>query len=174
MRVLLIRELEARSDEDSYFYSIETPTKEIYRFSENGEKNNPKIGEGQSANIDLTIYNKKFVRTHLLEFKFGNKDTCTKDFLKLLCDDKQCKTNYYINILETFNKSTRDSVEEKYGEAIKYVEKNYQDNIVSDLVIIVGVLYTKHSESDFFIYETINKNQKTIVIREEINTLLND
>lgn len=177
MRSSFIRELEALTGEDSYFYSIESPTKECYKDFSSKEpkiiKDQSENIEGRSGNIDLTLYNNELKREHLIEFKFGNKDTCKKDFLKLLCDDKQCKTNYYINILETFKDGTRKDVEKKYKDvekkyknAIKHVLDNYKNEIVSDLVIVVGVLYSEENESNFFIYKTINKNQ--IEIEREI------
>lgn len=170
MRSSFIRELEALTGEDSYFYSIESPTKECYKDFSSKEpkiiKDQSENIEGRSGNIDLTLYNNELKREHLIEFKFGNKDTCKKDFLKLLCDDKQCKTNYYINILETFKDRTRDNIEDKFKDAIKHVLDNYKNEIVSDLVIVVGVLYSEENESNFFIYKTINKNQ--IEIEREI------
>ena len=69
----------------NWFYSVETPTKYKYRFSE--EKDTPKVDpeKGQSAMFDLTIYNKQFNRIALIEFKAGNpaEEDFTKDFLKL-------------------------------------------------------------------------------------------
>ena len=172
MRSSFVRELEALTGEDSYFYSIETPTKECYKDFSSKEpkiiKDQSEDIEGRSGNIDLTLYNSELKREHLIEFKFGNKDTCRKDFLKLLCDDKQCKTNYYINILETFKDGTRINVEGKFKKAIKYILDNYKNEIVSDLVIVVGVLDSEENKSDFFIYKTINKNQIEIEIEREI------
>jgi len=104
-RFLFVRELEIQKDVD-FYYSIETPTKEPYKdFST--EK--PAIGKGKSGNVDVTLYEKKdekYCRKHLIEFKFDNVKTCTKDFLKLLCDDEGCNTNYYINILKNCDSVT--------------------------------------------------------------------
>ena len=125
MRSSFIRELEALAGEDSYFYSIETPTKECYKDFSSKEpkiiKDQSENIKGRSGNIDLTLYNSELKREHLIEFKFGNKDTCKKDFLKLLCDDKQCKINYYINILNNADDETHKTLKKKYqlSKAVK-------------------------------------------------------
>lgn len=49
MRSSFIRELEALTGEDSYFYSIESPTKECYKDFSSKE---PKIIKDQSENIE--------------------------------------------------------------------------------------------------------------------------
>ena len=68
----------------SYTLSVETPTKEDYRFTENGEKVKPECGTGQKANIDVVIFNGES-RVAMIEFKAGNPDghSHAKDFIKL-------------------------------------------------------------------------------------------
>ncbi len=69
-----------------WFYSVETPTAYKYKFSNNGHKIEPiKDDDGQSAMIDMAIYNSTFKRIALIEFKALNPDpSCfTKDFVKL-------------------------------------------------------------------------------------------
>ncbi len=138
-RFLFVRELEKLENKD-FYYSIETPTLEKYSGFSKGIE--PKINtEGRSGSIDVTLYEKDndtFIRKHLIEFKQGNVDTCKKDFLKLLCDDKNCKTNYYINIINNCDSGTIRSLVEKYNVAIQYVFD--RETILSELVIFVYVL----------------------------------
>jgi hypothetical protein len=126
-RLLFIRELEKQSN---FYYSIETPSSKLYKFSDkNDKKFEPKIipvgqESGQSASFDLTIYNNKSERMHFVEFKNGNVDTVKKDFLKLLCDEKD-KENYFVNILERDNlnkRNTLDSIITKYQVAVDYIK----------------------------------------------------
>jgi len=162
---LFVRELE-KQENTKFFYSIETPTNVPYKdFS--GE--DPKIGEGRSGNVDVTLYEKgndKFERKHLIEFKYDNVETCRKDFLKLLCDDQQCKTNYYINVLKNYDSGTIPNLIKKYEESIDYIFRIYPNEIISNLVIIVGVLEQK-KENDFFIFKEINKKNRSIILNIE-------
>lgn len=65
------------------FYSVETPTKDTYRFS---NVDMPKSDStGLSANFDLVIHDRNFKRIALIEFKANNpsKYGYQKDFVKL-------------------------------------------------------------------------------------------
>ena len=137
IRFLFARELENQENKHPFFYSIEIPTKESYKFSlskkDNKSKNKPKDyfprildvdAGGRSASIDLTLYEKEdgkgFCRKHLIEFKQGNVDTCKKDFLKLLYDMDELE-NYYINVLyreDWSNGEPLSSLIGKYQSAI--------------------------------------------------------
>ena len=58
-----------------YYYSVEPPTVDSYTFSkvEDGKRKKiePKIGEGQSGNFDMAIYDENLKRVCLIEFKCG-------------------------------------------------------------------------------------------------------
>lgn len=160
-RVLFLRELEKQN---AFYYSIETPSRSMYGDFSTEE---PKIKTGQSARIDVTLYKKedeKFRRKHLIEFKFGNVKTCTKDFLKLLCDDPKCKRNYYINLLDNENSGTIQSLIEKYEKSINYIYKTFPNEMVSDLLIMVGVLKTQK----IYIFERINKKEREVKKPREV------
>lgn len=64
------------------FYSVETPTKDTYRFKNIEPQIDP---NGQSASFDLVIHDKDYKRIALIEFKANNADTHEhqKDFVKL-------------------------------------------------------------------------------------------
>ena len=97
------------------FYSVETPSNECYNF----KNEYPKVdSKGQSARFDLSLYNKgKKVFSHL-EFKHGNvEESCiTKDLLKLSLEPSELNEtrNYFIHIIDGFNKRTEDSLTKKY------------------------------------------------------------
>ncbi|HAJ99359.1 MAG TPA: hypothetical protein DCM62_04975 [Bacteroidales bacterium] len=137
-RSLFIREVEKQ---EVYFYSVETPTKKSYKdFS----TNEPKIGEkdGRAASVDVTLYtkeNNKFSRKHLIEFKFGNVKTCKKDFLKLLCDDNECSTNYYVNILDNCDSQTIKSIKKKFKNSVIPKCQDAPNQKLSELKIFVFI-----------------------------------
>ncbi len=167
-RLLFIRELEFGNNKHSFYYSIETPTRKCYKGFSIGEPEIASNNDGRSGSIDLTVYNAQFQREHLLEFKYGNVDTCKKDFLKLLCDEERCMTNYYINILKNFDNGTFQSLENKYQKSVNYVFEKYNSSILSKMVIIVGILdEDKDINSDFFIYHEISKNERKVKKREK-------
>lgn len=161
-RFLFVRELEVQKDKHSFYYSIETPTENIYQFSKGGKKIEPKISVGKSANIDVTLYikgNEKFHRKHLIEFKYGNIDTCKKDFLKLLFD-MDGLYNFYVNILDRDNLSKRKTLEsiiEKYQNAINDFKKVHQKNNSILKIILFNI-----NNGDMRLFNDIDlKNGKT-------------
>ena len=140
-RFLFVRELEKPENEHSFYYSIETPTLKSYKNFSNDKTPEITEQEGRSGSVDVTLYtieeDDTFCRKHLIEFKFGNVKTCRKDFLKLLCDDEQCKINYYINIIDNCNNHTTKSVKSKFKKSIKY---------------IIGEKYPIYSELRIFVF----------------------
>ena len=84
--------IESFLEDDSlkeYKFSVETPTKKAYRFTEGGKKIKPECyddGEdGRKANTDLTILSKDNQMVCMIEFKAKNTDfhSHAKDFIKL-------------------------------------------------------------------------------------------
>lgn len=82
MRFIFVEQLykEIKNGWDVY-YSVETPTLDTYNFKEE-PKQDP---DGQSANVDLVIFNNQFRRIALIEFKANNPKVhdYKKDFVKL-------------------------------------------------------------------------------------------
>lgn len=170
-RLLLVREIE---NQNEFYYSIETPTIEKYSgFS----TDKPKIdSNGRSASVDLALYKKyekEFKRTHLIEFKFGNVNTCTKYFLKLLCDDENCGINYYINIIKNSDNTTEvrlentiENLEGKYQDALDYFSRNENKikfKIKSKLKIFVCILNDIDiTENNIIEYQIIDKENLSI------------
>ena len=172
-RFLFVHKIE---NQGNYYYSVETPTKEKYSgFSTKEPKINPK---GRSASIDVTLYKKNdngFELKHMIEFKHGNVDTCTKDFLKLLCDDENCGINYYINIIKNSDntakvnlENTMKNLEGKYYDAVDYIFKKYE--IKSKLKIFVCILNDiPITENNIIEYQIIdNENRSIKAITEKI------
>jgi hypothetical protein len=116
-----------------WFYSVETPTKDKYKFTEKGDNlDKPKREEGQSANFDLTISNDKGELLALIEFKAKNTKpfSYAKDFCKLW-NPKEGNSNvlrYFINVLDKADKDTSDNIQAKLDRLRNNKEK-YDANI---------------------------------------------
>ncbi len=118
-----------RNIHPEWYYSVETPTRLKYRFT---DKNNICIDKnGESARFDLTIYEDgegKKVIAHI-EFKaHGGTKECDyeKDFLKLIndCEDKAV-LRYFIQLFQSYNKRTKDSVSKKLNSCKSRFCENY-------------------------------------------------
>lgn len=172
-RFLFVRELELEK-QTGFYYSIETPTKQSYKFSDKTQKEyEPQIVDvsdgGQSARVDVTLYVKEddnVRRKHLIEFKHGNSDSCKKDFLKLLCDeyaeDKEGIINYYINILERDDlekRNTIKSVIKKYQDAIEHLKQ--KDDLKSNSTLKIILFNIKDGYT--LLFEDINLADNTSV-----------
>lgn len=159
-RFLFVRELEDTNNKHCFYYSVETPTKLSYKFSDKNIKNyEPQIVSveegGQSASVDVTLYEKgtnEFERKHLIEFKQGNVKTCKKDFLKLLYDmDNLC--NYYINIVDRDDLSKRNTLESIVNKFQKAIDELKEENInrIDNKSILKIILFNiKDGDKKFF------------------------
>lgn len=118
----------------SWFYSIETPTKQKYIFS-NTDNQKPQIANdakegGRSASFDFVIHDEKLNRICLIEFKANNPNPFNhqKDFLKLIEDPRPETTEeslnqdltypdniqrYFIEIVGNYDEGTIKSLADK-------------------------------------------------------------
>lgn len=109
---------ECINGDDDLYYSIETPTKNKYIFSET--KEGPKKDDkGESARTDMVIHKKagdKFERVALIEFKALNpvEHNYLKDICKL--EEEECDLKYFIQIIKNFNNGTEKSLNDKTKE----------------------------------------------------------
>ena len=118
--------------ERGWHYSVETPTTKKYSFT---DKDNPKVYEkdsncGESARIDLTIHDKDTNRLCLIEFKAHggtSEHNYKKDLLKLYTEPDGT-LRYFIQIFESFNDGTVNSVKEKLKYSSEYIIKRYGQN----------------------------------------------
>ena len=95
---------------DNYFYGIEVPTKDRYRFNDENGKINPTINEnGRSGSFDMVIYDDRLRRVGLIEFKASYPDAgyFAKDFLKLANPVEDIHVigikSYFIHIVKNFS-----------------------------------------------------------------------
>ncbi len=117
LRFLFVEKLLQTLKDNNWFYSVETPTVESYRFT-GGKDGRPREDKtGRSARIDLTIYDENLNRIGLIEFKARNpkKFDFAKDFLKLQEEgEKAPKTpTFFIMMVKNANEGTIKSLRNK-------------------------------------------------------------
>lgn len=108
----------------NWFYSVETPTKYKYKFSDKGDKIKPIRDDenGQSAMVDLAIHNASLNRLALIEFKALNPDaSCfAKDFVKL--ENEPDVLTYFLMYIKSHNKRTIESLKLKVEQKAPNIE----------------------------------------------------
>lgn len=121
----LNKEIADKGNAWDVYYSVETPTKgDKYCFKDKNPSYN-EDGKGDPANFDLVIFDNKFQRIALIEFKANNpsEHDHQKDILKLN-HPKELDGNplrYFIEIVKNANRGTYNSLHDKIhnkGEGI--------------------------------------------------------
>lgn len=119
----------------NYTYSIETPTRDTYLFSEGITSSEHKLNEqlpciteyGESANIDLVVYNGDEIAA-LIEFKCGTpkSEDYEKDMVKLTNEkesDEQAQ-RYFLQLLESSDDDTINNIKTKRLEVLAQKQKS--------------------------------------------------
>ena len=132
-----------RVEDSNTYYSVETPTRLVYRFTDGAQEvkspdSNPD-NTYKSARFDVSLYsenNKDALLSHI-EFKYGNpdqKNAICKDFLKLVSEVKFTneKKNFFVHYLcvkteKGWESRTFPSLFSKYLDSVA-------DIIKSDLI----------------------------------------
>ncbi len=126
-----------------WYYSIETPT--ILKYSGfSGSNAKPKVDmdKGQSAMIDLVIFDENIKRIALIEFKEGNPDLLCfeKDFLKLKKENKIDREDnnsypltYFVMYIKSYNISDNESTNDTIKSLTKKIQaKDNEDHVFKD------------------------------------------
>ena len=154
LRQFFLKNVETQENNDNkiYFYSVETPTKLVYRFTnteipkvkdpnDTDDKDNYK-----SARFDVSLYKKTYKdndkASNHIEFKYGNpdqKNAICKDFLKLISevDLTKEKKNIFVHYLCVKNEKgwqsqTFPSLFKKYCDSIVDIEKSLKSSTNQD------------------------------------------
>ena len=183
LRFLFIEEFKNNSN---LFYSVETPTKDKYKFG--SSLRDIKIDKnGQSASIDLTIFDKKnngYKRVLNVEFKYSNVkiSKIAKDILKLV---NEKENGAFILLLKNTNKGTlcnkrKSGVLDKIYKSFEEYKEYWKDNKYVDIAILsleeknnkAFIIYRKIIKKDLsklneiFNMDNLNKNWQKIEIKE--------
>ena len=147
LRQFFLKNVETQENNDNkiYFYSVETPTKLVYRFTNTEiplvKENHEKDDKYESARFDVSLYSKNNEDELLshIEFKYGNpaqKNGICKDFLKLVSEVKFTneKKNFFVHYLSVKEESgwksrSFPSLFKKYREAVDDIIKS---NLISE------------------------------------------
>ena len=147
----------------NYFYSVETPTKHVYHFSDTEmplvKETHEKDDKYESARFDVSLYsknNKDDLLTHV-EFKYGNPDKKSgicKDFLKLVSEVKFTneKKNFFVHYLcvkteKGWESKTFPSLFKKYCDSIVDIEKTLKNETNLKNVTIYLLCFFEDSKS---------------------------
>lgn len=156
-----------KDPENDFYFSVETPTEYKYVF-----KNEPKVVKSKevipdenpvSARFDLCLYRyqqNEFTREYLIEFKAKNKaknqgveeekaKEIKKDFLKLFAEGKDQNHQYFIHVIDSYDKETEKSINEKYTVSMKYCEEYFEKQKEDtyqqkDIIIYLLILNNKY------------------------------
>lgn len=132
------------------YYSIETPTKEKYRFSkpknssESDDGYPKKDTTGESAQFDVVLFDEKAQRICYIEFKAKNPSNISyeKDLLKLNTESEG-KVCFFVQLLTSFNDGTRKSINKKLFQLDDKGNKegNWREELcLNDTIYICHVL----------------------------------
>lgn len=116
LRFVFVEQVQELLKEYDYYYSVETPTKDKYRFSIKGEKTKPHVSEdGQSASFDLSIVDKSNNTIAIIEFKAKNSDPheYAKDLCKLWNPNEKSRYKYFLNLFEKIEPRTKKNFLDK-------------------------------------------------------------
>lgn len=177
-------ETQENNDNKIYFYSVETPTKLVYRFTnteipkvkdpndtDDNDKDNYK-----SARFDVSLYKKTYKdndkASNHIEFKYGNpdqKNAICKDFLKLISevDLTKEKKNFFVHYLcvkteKGWESKTFPSLFKKYCDSIVDIEKTLKNETNLKNVTIYLLCFFEDSKSSSVYRFSLNdlKNYK--------------
>lgn len=118
LRFIFVEQLNKEIGEGrDVYYSIETPTTKRYKFK---DEEYPKVYDenekgGRSAQFDLVIYNNKYQRIALIEFKANNTLAMhhEKDFVKLNMEGSNDILTYLLEIVKSSDTDTVDNLTKK-------------------------------------------------------------
>jgi|GEM_PF-5632797 len=154
LRFLYAHVLESHLDE-SYAYSVETPTCASHCFTGKGDRR-------ISAQFDLTLHQKKdefWQRVCNVEFKAGQPTDVWQDFYKITEDWKQDLLHpigHYFNLLKAADAGTVPSLLFKFADAFQKVIEDSGE--IAPLFITICVLGNKESHNQWACSFIINNS----------------
>ena len=123
LRFVFVELLQPLLKKYDYYYSVETPTEDKYKFSNKGTYDKLTASEdGQSASFDLTIKDSIGENIAIIEFKAKSASAheYAKDLCKLWNPKEKSKYKYFINLFEKIEKSTEKAFCNKFISGERY------------------------------------------------------
>lgn len=154
LRFVFIEQLQDLLKNYDYFYSVETPTIDKYKFTEQGKNIPCKSGKGQSANFDLTIKDKDKNNIAIIEFKanMASEHAYAKDLCKLWNTEEKGDYRYFICLFRKMDKQTIETFERKLKSKDWYDNK---DKFESDNKIHVIAQSLSSDDVDYYFDKVI-------------------
>lgn len=159
LRFLFVEEF-LREPNNGYYYSVETPTKEKYKFGKTND--DIKIdASGRSASIDMCIFSKdkdnRYKRLLNIEFKNANasKKSISKDILKLMHEEEN---GAFVLLLKNTDDGTLKSVFEKFSSSVDtHLLKDCWSKNESfiEIIILSLEIKTNNNGTPFLIHKKI-------------------
>ena len=162
--------------DNTFYYSVETPSKCVYSISNSPipeiKEQKEKDDHFESARFDVSLYSSnqpEALYSHA-EFKHDNPDTkeISKDLLKLTHEFGTGQTNYFIHyIVNKSNKwqsETFPSIMKKYCEAIS----SYENNKLSFDKVFIFLMFVKKGTEEFeykilkFTLQELSENEDSV------------
>ena len=116
LRFVFVEQLQILLEKYDLFYSVETPTQDKYKFTQNRQNIVPETDKnGQSASFDLTIVDKSGNIIAIIEFKakMASEHEYAKDLCKLWNPKEKSSYKYFLNLFEKIENGTEESLKEK-------------------------------------------------------------
>lgn len=173
LRQLFIEEFKSLQME--LFFSIETPTIGKYSFTNKAKKLKvaDKDDNGQSALLDMSIFNKNFSSyERFLNIEFKHKNTThnniSKDILKLV-HEKQ--SGVFILLLKNTNRGTLKSVHKKISDSFVEHKDKWKGNEYKYVDIVILTLEEKRNNNGkpFVKHIKISKNDLDFIETRILN-----
>lgn len=153
LRFVFVENVKSLLEEYGYYYSVETPTKDKYKFSEKGHNVKCESGKGRSANFDLTIKDKERNNIAIIEFKANSasEHEYAKDLCKLWNDKEQGEHRYFINIFKSMDQKTLNTLKEKLSPE----NNGFLSKKETDICVNVIARSIDHSNESFFFIDCV-------------------
>ena len=164
LRQFFLKNVETQENNDNkiYFYSVETPTKLVYRFTNTEiplvKENHEKDDKYESARFDVSHYSENNIDSlaSCIEFKHNNPDEkkgICKDFLKLAKEVKFTKEKknffvhyHYLKSENSWPSNSFKSIFGKYRNSVEYIAENHLED-KTDLENVTVYLVCIHGKS---------------------------
>lgn len=138
LRFVFVEQFNKIAKENKLYYSVETPTKYTYKFS----NNNPCVDKnGQSGEFDMVIHNEQGERICLIEFKanFPAVSGYEKDFLKLETESNSGCPAYFIQLVDTLDKRLTKPRTVKIMNIKEWKNRDYLTKLIPSVRSRIGI-----------------------------------
>lgn len=139
LRFVFVEQFNKIAKDNNLYYSVETPTRGTYSFS---QKEKPCVDKnGQSGEFDMVIHNEQGDRICLIEFKanFPAVSGYEKDFLKLETESNSDSPAYFIQLVDTLDKRLTKPRTVKIMNIKEWKNRDYLAKLIPSVWSRIGI-----------------------------------